>query len=271
MLDGPEGPSRQDLITFVESCNGFCFTEEEAVDALSGFKTKKTKPVTTFRGPSHIGDSESQPDRSLKVNVWAYLKTSELKLPTAKKCQVLANGTIDDISIEKLYKTVNEGEINEEEVQEEDRIKAFKFGKTLVPITEEDEEAFKLPTEKAMHLLGFVKMSDIQQWYPSKNTMLIIPDPTCEKSHKLFMAIFIRGLSEKNSAALVRYCRIANASPQLGFLIPKIGKQSYCIWVPVSISTYWLVDDVRRPSLKTFVSLTFQDLIRLSMGQLMPR
>jgi hypothetical protein len=75
----------------------------------------------------------------------------------------------------------------------------------------------------------------VKRWCVTSNVLAVIPNPDSDRSQKIFSALFYRALLEQDSVALVRYCRIENASPRLGVFMPKLGKNPYCLWLPVNI------------------------------------
>ena len=75
-----------------------------------------------------------------------------------------------------------------------------------------------------------------------------MPDPNVE-SASVALSAFIQGLFEKESVALARYVRCANANPKLVALIPHIKSNYFCL----HLAHLPFAEDVRRymfPSLE---------------------
>jgi ATP-dependent DNA helicase 2 subunit 2 len=156
------------MTQLVEDCDGNVFDAEEALDILSDFQTKKVKPTTIFRGPLTLGDEQKHGLNALSMEVFVYSKTMEVKLPSAKKWSALPEARSHRVNMERTYHMAHNPEEEEDEepgvgpeVLKDDLIRAYRYGKVLVPFTEEDEDAMKIKTMKSMQVLGFIKMDKV--------------------------------------------------------------------------------------------------------------
>jgi ATP-dependent DNA helicase 2 subunit 2 len=93
------------------------------------------------------------------------LKTTKLALPTAKKYSGIAEALpvgdrTGNVEAQSTYTIAGD---NDEavEVDKEDLIKAYRFGKTLVPFSAEDAEAIKYRCSKGLSVIGFLKLSKV--------------------------------------------------------------------------------------------------------------
>lgn len=129
------------------------------------------KPVTVFRGNLVLGDPELKSDTSFGIPVHVFNKVAEFKVAPAKKWnpRVQDSDPIPDHSItiqrEYVYKDSEEGEDDLDalpaDMEKDALIKAYRYGRRIVPVYPDDEEAWKLRTEKGMSILGFVSLNDV--------------------------------------------------------------------------------------------------------------
>ncbi|KAJ3279068.1 X-ray repair cross-complementing protein 5 [Borealophlyctis nickersoniae] len=223
------------LRTFTAHLDGQFFEGSEAAEALERFRSKQVKPVTLFRENLTLGDPEAHPDACLQIPVWAYNKTTELKLPSAKKWSALSEqipegerqpATYGGVDMNRTYKLAQldadaggDGKDDDEEIDEEETIKAYRYGKTLVPFSRMDEEQMKLGTEKGMSILGFVKLEQVPRHAFMANVLAVIPEPDNPRAGRMFNAL-MAALDTKASGAIVRYVRTRDAGPKIGVLAP---------------------------------------------------
>jgi Ku70/Ku80 beta-barrel domain len=114
---------------------------------------------------------------TLRIPVKVYAKTMEQKAQSAKKWSSLADskedtydkGKVESTRTYVVVKEKEEGSDDEEddkdavdeEVPHDDLIHAYKYGKTLVPFAQDDEDAISLRTEKEMGIIGFTSMQNV--------------------------------------------------------------------------------------------------------------
>ncbi|KAJ3092862.1 X-ray repair cross-complementing protein 5, partial [Phlyctochytrium bullatum] len=214
---------------------GEAFQGDEAIELLGELRAKTVKSAQLIKDTMSLGVAYS--DASVTIDVMAFAKVMEMKLPSAKKWSKVAaevadkgnEATYGEVKMDRTYKLVQQnleddaetGGIklqDDVEIQKDELVKAYKYGRDLVPFAEEDIAAMKLTTEKGFMILGFVKDSEV------------IPDPAKPSSTVTFETLAL-ALRLKKKYALVRYVRIRNAKPKLGVLIPHIGKKIWCAWV----------------------------------------
>ena len=137
-----------------------------------------------------MGDPEKYPDEAIKFEIFLYNKTTEMKPPSAKKLSAIsydedADGDSGKVDLVKSYKVkkyifvlfylnlfflkqlVNPTEVDGEqqedvEVDSKELIKAYRYGKTLVPFSLDDEEAMAYRAEKGMSIVGFFKAKKVK-------------------------------------------------------------------------------------------------------------
>ncbi|KAJ3248630.1 X-ray repair cross-complementing protein 5 [Chytriomyces hyalinus] len=252
--------------TFSESTEGQVFSASEALSLLGELRSRSVKPTTLIRHILTLGDPSVAADSSIAIFVWAYAKVKEAKLPSAKKWSRVAADAVDvaqeafkgDVMMERTYKVKdqNVGDADDElaagstELQKEDLIRAYKYGKDLIPFADEDREAMKLTSMKGFSILGFVKSSEVSRELFINDPIQMVPDPdSLSQSKRLFETLAL-SMQAKDVYALVRYVRIDNASPKLGVLIPHIGKKIWCAWMQIPFK-----EDVREYSFTTLCPL----------------
>ena len=97
--------------------------------------------------------------------VWVYKKTSEEKFPTLKKYSDKAPSTdkfaTHEIKVDYEYKSVQDPS---KVVPPEQRIKGYRYGPQVIPISSAELEAVKFRPEKSVKLLGFTNASYIMRY-----------------------------------------------------------------------------------------------------------
>ncbi|KAJ3201024.1 ribosomal protein S14, S11 [Entophlyctis luteolus] len=246
---------------------GDVFSATEALSILSGLRPKSVRPTTLVRCSMTLGNPFENMDASLSFPVWAYAKIKEAKLPSAKKWSRVGAEAADvadeyakgEVVMERTYK-IKDLRLDDEddfdkiadtvELDKNDLIRAYKYGKDLIPFAEEDREAMKLRTTKGFSILGFVRKSEVQRELFMNDPMQIVSDPTAGGDSRSLFEVLTLSLQAKDVYALVRYVRIDNAAPKLGVLIPHIGKRIWCAWLQLPFK-----EDVREYSFTTLAPL----------------
>lgn len=190
-----------------EQIDGNVFEISEALELLSVL-TKRTR-TTTIQCPLRITESFS-------INLKMAAKTMPLRLPTAKKLH-------ENAAVERSV-----SHFADELIDKSDLVKAYRYGKTLVPVHKIDEA--RNDEERSMMLIGFCPSDRIRRDSLMNNVFLIEQDEA--------LAAFCRAMWEKDQVAIVRYVRAKNANPKLGMLIAAKTKLYFSI-LPFA-------DDVRR-------------------------
>jgi ATP-dependent DNA helicase 2 subunit 2 len=166
MFQGPGSMERNrvGLKDLVDTTGGNMFGREDAEEQIERLRLKSVISVNT-RFDIDISDSTKWPEEGIRLQVMMPLKTTKLALPSAKKYSAISEGlpeTDRTGNVEAQYTFSFMGE-NEEavEVDKDDLIKAYRFGKTLVPFSAEDAEAIKYRCNKGLYVIGFLKLSQV--------------------------------------------------------------------------------------------------------------
>lgn len=218
---------------------------------LGALRTRNVSPVTVFRGDLELSST-------MKIKVWVYKKTSEEKFPTLKKYSDKAPPTdkyaTHEVKVDFEYKSMED---TDKIVPPEQRIKGYRYGPQVVPISSAEWDAVKFKPEKSVKLLGFTDASNIMRHYYMKDVYIFIPEPGNRKAIVASSAI-ARAMKEMNKVAILRCVwRQGQGNVVVGVLTPNIS----CI-DNIPDSFYFNVlpfaEDVREfqfPSFSSFPSL----------------
>ncbi|KFK36112.1 hypothetical protein AALP_AA4G079700 [Arabis alpina] len=192
---------------------------DSPLSLLGSFKTRRVAPVTLFRG-----DLEINP--TMKIKVWVYKKVAEERLPTLKMYSDKAPPTDKfakhEVKIDYDYKVTAE---SSEVLAPEERIKGFRYGPQVVPISPEEMETLKFKPDKGMKLLGFTEASNILRHYYMKDVNIVVPDPSKEKS-VIAVSALAREMKQTNKVAIVRCVwRNGQGNVVVGVLTPNVSER----------------------------------------------
>ncbi|CAN6460269.1 unnamed protein product [Victoria cruziana] len=190
---------------------------ESSTSLLGALRTRNILPVTIFRG-----DLEISPRMSIKV--WVYKKVSEERLPVLKKYSDKAPSSdkfaTHEVKMDFEYK---KAEDPTKIVPPEQRIKGFRYGPQVVPISTTELELLKFKPEKSVKLLGFTNSANIKRYYYMKEVYVFIPEPGNRKA-MLAVSALARAMEETKRVAILRCVwRQGQANVVIGVLTPNIS------------------------------------------------
>ncbi|XP_051145063.1 ATP-dependent DNA helicase 2 subunit KU80 isoform X2 [Andrographis paniculata] len=191
---------------------------ESATSLLGALRTRNISPVTTYRGDFELGPQ-------MRIKVWVYKKTSEEKFPTLKKYSNKAPPTdkfaTHEVKVDYEYKSVEDPK---RVVPPEQRIKGYRYGPQVVPISSAELDAVKFKPEKSVKLLGFTSASNIMRQYYMKDVNLFIAEPGNTKAI-LAISALARAMKEMNKVAIVRCVwRQGQTNVVIGVLTPNLSE-----------------------------------------------
>jgi ATP-dependent DNA helicase 2 subunit 2 len=183
------------LKSLTEQCNGVFGTMAQAVEELDIPRLKTTKPVHSYRGILTLGDPKNY-DTALSIDVERFPRTMIAKPPSASAFvlrsdggeptqstgTVVADGEEDGnaqqngntlTNVRSAYSyivTDADAPGGKKDVPRDDLAKGYEYGRTVVPISESDENITKLDTEAAMEIVGFVPMDKVEISGQSRGT-----------------------------------------------------------------------------------------------------
>lgn len=211
--DSGEGENEKVLKEFCENLfDGSVYFIDEASSLLQQFMTRRVRQVSTFRG------SLTLMPRDLEIPVNLFTKTSVQRLPSAKKYSPYGK---DGVERNLSYREYGGGTTS----GRDELIKAYRYGRSLVPFHKIDEAQMEFKSSKSFHVLGFLSSSKIDRESFMSGVYAIVGEPGNLVAQKAISAL-ARALYEKDNVALVRYVRAEGNPPKLGILIPRI-KLSY--------------------------------------------
>ncbi len=169
------------LRKLTDKCNGVFGTMAQAVEELDIPRLKTTKPVHSYRGTLTLGDPK-QYDTALSIDVERFPRTMIAKPPSASAFVLRSDGgdptqstgtvvadgeedqaalrngnTLTNVRSAYSYTVIDaDAPGGKKDVAREDLAKGFEYGRTVVPISESDENITKLESETAMEIVGFV-------------------------------------------------------------------------------------------------------------------
>ncbi|MES1919323.1 ATP-dependent DNA helicase II subunit 2, variant 2 [Bonamia ostreae] len=202
-------------------------TFRDAIFKAKNERKRSIKHVPKYKGFLNIGNA-------LKISVCCYSKTKVERAPPAKRRRADTKSAIKTIS--RYYGLFDEDNVIKNDSPDspyfvKDKIKAFSFGKDIVPFTVFDEEGLESKTEKSFCLLGFVKRDRIDLLPLRMSTSdYVCAQPENERS-VLLLAAFVSACRKTNSVAIVRLIKQNKAMPLYGYLSPGInGNERYFVW-----------------------------------------
>ncbi|KAF2282667.1 hypothetical protein GH714_043777 [Hevea brasiliensis] len=207
------------LHLFSEKTSAKTVYVESPTSLLGALRTRDISPVTIFRG-----DLEISP--KLKIKVWVYKKTSEEKFPTLKKYSDKAPPTdkyaTHEVKVDYEYKSVEDPS---KVIPPNQRIKGYRYGPQVVPISSVEWDAFKFKPEKSVKLLGFTNASNILRHYYMKDVNIFIAEPGNARA-AIAVSALARAMKELNKVAIVRCVwRQGQGSVVLGVLTPNLSEK----------------------------------------------
>jgi ATP-dependent DNA helicase 2 subunit 2 len=108
------------------------------------------------------------------------------------------------------------------EIEPQDRVKAYRYGKELIPFNHDDEQLMKFESERCLTLLCFASAAKIPRHYFLSSVDVVVPEPD-SKSASVGIASLAHALHRTQHVAIVRYVKRKNAAPILGVLTPCIA------------------------------------------------
>lgn len=182
------------LKDLTEKCNGVYGTMAQAIEELDIPRLKITKPVHSYRGTLTLGNPKEY-DTALSIDVERFPRTMVAKPPSASAFVLRSDGgqpsqstgtVVGDgeeggdapgngnmlTNVRTAYSyTVTDGDApgGKKDVARDDLAKGYEYGRTVVPISESDENVTKLETEAAMEIVGFVPKDKVGPSIPKQH------------------------------------------------------------------------------------------------------
>jgi ATP-dependent DNA helicase 2 subunit 2 len=239
----PKQTNEKYLHQICEKTGGVVIPTEQAISMLNPFRSKKiTMRPTKFL--LELG-------QDIKIPIFMYKKTEEVKAPSAKKLsKIAANAANEDgtmkVNTERTYYSIDNPD---EEVDKDQRVKSYRYGRNFVPISDVDEQAMKYKSDKCLTILGFSDQSAVPRHHFMGPTYCIT-SKDCDVEAQRALSTLIRACAQLDQVAIVRYCYRENTQVHLGFLYPQTKPDYDCFYY----STLPYTEDLRPYSFKSLTT-----------------
>ncbi|KAF7801228.1 ATP-dependent DNA helicase 2 subunit KU80 isoform X1 [Senna tora] len=221
---------------------------ENSTLLFGALKTRNISPVTIFRGDLEISSK-------LRIKVWVYKKTAEEKFPTLKKYSDKAPqndvSATHEVKVDSDYRSFED---SKEVVPPDQRIKGYRYGPQIVPISSGEWDAVKFKPEKGVKLLGFTDSSNILRHHYMKDVFIFIAEPGNTEA-ALAVSAIARAMKEMNKVAILRCVwRQGQQNITIGVLTPNISNRAD-IFDSFYLNVLPFADDVREFQFPSFSNL----------------
>ncbi|KAI8047138.1 SPOC like C-terminal domain-containing protein [Gilbertella persicaria] len=213
-----------------ESNEGEVMSLQEAYEITQEDYAKEIRPTPVYRDYLYLGDPQHNTE-FLAISINMYLRTKEVKPPSSTKWSALSQGGTHTVEKDSRYlldvPTQQDAmdmpmDTEEKEVGKEDLEKAYKFGKSVVKISEEELEFHQYKSKKEMTILGFVPATTFPRHYLYANANIITAGSLQVAESTKALSALAYALYEKDCLALVRYVSKENGYPRIGVLRPEL-------------------------------------------------
>ncbi|CAE7667983.1 ku80 [Symbiodinium microadriaticum] len=167
------------------------------------------------------------PDMEIPVGI--YSRTTRVSFPQLKKQSKMAAAIPEDsrktdkVIMDRTYYATDDKE--GEEVKKEDRVKGFKYGQNIVPMSEYDEAALAYSCERTLTTLGFAAAASISPESSMHTVDTLAADKGDPWAHYAFESLVEAMLAEQR-VLIARYVYRKDSQPHMVALIPKKGAES---------------------------------------------
>ncbi|CAI8032323.1 X-ray repair cross-complementing protein 5 [Geodia barretti] len=212
------------LSRLVAEVDGASFSFQEASQVANFIRKTGKRQTTRFAGHLELGSS-------LKIACKIFTKVMHERPATWKKLSAVSEaarcqGQQAAVQIQRSYYLNNE---NETQVEHDNIVKGYRYGKSLVPITDEDESQMKASSERCLSLLGFSPETCVSTHQTlGSSVQVVVPTPD-DQNAGAAMSALIHALYETKNVGVARYIARKNAAPRLVALLPQIKASHECL------------------------------------------
>lgn len=201
------------------------FSAEQAQTIQNQFRKKKVNPVVKYRGPLKITPN-------LSLDVCVYVKSSIVQIPSLKKysknTEFKKEVKSNMIKNEKIFYVHDDPE--QTPVSEDRILKAYYYGKSLVPVSSDEEQMFKCLEDKELRAIGFTDADNVPRHHFMGGTDIVIPNPNDSVQVKAFYAL-VESMLSQNKVLICRFVARAKSEPKLVVLLPHIGNHGPLLYI----------------------------------------
>ncbi|KAF3910167.1 hypothetical protein ABW21_db0200433 [Orbilia brochopaga] len=217
-----------------EECGGIFGTIAEAIEETQRPRIKRTRPVASFKGQLIIGNGSGTSNSTLAIDIERYPRTMVAKPPSATSFAVSAEETTNNDSLQKIrstrtYQVADETAPGKSmDIERDDMAKGYLYGRTIVPISAEDQEVVKFETSASLQIIGFIPKSGLERPLSLSNSSILVASKTNDKAI-LALSSFIHALYELDSLAIGRLVTKDDRPPVLVAMAPIIEPEYECL------------------------------------------
>lgn len=207
------------LITHVQ---GAIYPSGTAMEIYKQFRKRSVYPVTKYKGPLDLG-------LGYGIDICVYGKTKEETLPSLKKHSTVVSFSrnADEAKLKMSREAALEDDPTGTVVDPEDIVKAYFYGKSVVPVSAVDENLLKFACPKCMKLLGFLSSDQVPHQYFMGGVDMVLP--AADQQQEVAFAAIVQALYQRQDSILVRYVSRDNQQPHLCILSPCIKPDLICL------------------------------------------
>eukprot|EP01084_Bolivina_argentea_P122985 217962_1 len=210
------------ILRYLSHCvGGTVFCPSSAIELLSQLRSKSILTRPQYSGALEITSK-------LKINVKLYCRCRKQTLPSLKKESAVGNET-GKVCMDRVYRNKFRAAADDEEVEEDERVKSYLYGKERIPFAENDEMRLNYKAgDRHFKCLGFIDACKVSRHEFMGTTSIVVPDVNSTRSQYLLSA-FIHSCHEKKMNILCRLVARKNASPKFVVLQPRIKTDKECL------------------------------------------
>mmetsp|Transcript_58264 Transcript_58264/g.185638 ORF Transcript_58264/g.185638 Transcript_58264/m.185638 type:complete len:458 (-) Transcript_58264:751-2124(-) len=123
------------------------------------------------------------------------------------------------VKLDRTYKSEADEAM---EVGPEGRVRAYKYGKQRIPVSNMDASVLNYSPEKGVRLLGFLPSASLGPHLFLKETSIVLADPGSPPDIAALSSL-VRAMDRRGSVAVVRAVWRKGANVQVGALTPIVG------------------------------------------------
>lgn len=198
---------------FTSKIKGAIFPAKLAISIFKQFQKRDVAKRTKYRGALELA-------KDLDLEVCVYTKTTEEKLPSLKKHSLCVPHSDDvkdgEISREVFYTDADDPE--KKEINAEDVIKAYFYGKQLVPIEKINEEVLKFNDDRCLKMLGFTDGDKVPRHHYMSGCDIVVPVES-SRNRRAFSAL-INAMIDTDKVMIAKWVSRKNSTPRLVVLHP---------------------------------------------------
>ena len=201
------------LEDFTSKIKGAIFPAKIAIAIFKQFQKREVSKRTKYRGALELA-------KDWDLEVCVFTKSSEEKMPSLKKHSLSADPSDNikdgEVKRENFYTDVDDPE--KKETNAEDVVRAYFYGKQLVPIDKLNEEVLKFNDNRCLKMLGFTDTDKVPRQHYMAGWDIVVPVESAN-NRKAFSAL-INAMIETDKVMIAKWASRKNCAPKLVVLHP---------------------------------------------------